>query len=165
MNVRPMFGAYRDLVLGLAVVALISGIMLRGGPAELAAQSSNATVDAASGGGWIPGVSDGKATFGLSARIHPDGKVTGHLLYMDRGVDFALESTSIHFFSAFGCQAHIQGEADTSFGPVNFVVGVTDKGEPGKHDTFTIHAVGNTTYFNENVLGGGNIQVHGKACK
>jgi len=116
------------------------------------------------GGGWIP-VAGGKATFGVQGGIQ-NGLPTGHLVYHDHAIDFRVESTSITSFSSVGCQSTIEGNGNSNQGsPVHFVVTVTDGGEPGTNDTFSIQVTDSAPpYAAGDTLGGGNIQVHRQTC-
>jgi hypothetical protein len=112
------------------------------------------------GGGWIP-VAGGKGTFGVVGGTQPDGTPAGHLVYIDHGVgSLTVQSTSI---TSGGCT--IQGSGTSNFGPVNFIVTVTDAGEPGTSDTFSITVSGAISYSAAGRLGGGNIQAHRLTCQ
>jgi hypothetical protein len=126
----------------------------------------------ATGGGWIF-VGQGKATFGFVAGT--DG--AGHLVYDDHDLDLIIESTSMTSVTA-DCHStiHAAGIARTrdTTQEVTFQVDVTDAGEPGRNDTFTIR-VDTLGYARTGTLGGGNIEVdgsfaggkvlaHGRAC-
>jgi len=112
----------------------------------------------ATGGGWIP-VGEGKATFGFVAGT--DGN--GHLVYDDHEVDLVIESTSMTSVTA-DCHStiHAAGIARTNgtTQEVTFQVDVTDAGEPGRNDTFSIR-VDSLAYVRAGTLGGGNIEVDG----
>ena len=116
------------------------------------------------GGGWIP-VPGGKGTFGVHGGIQ-NGMPTGHLVYHDHAIDFRVESTSITSYSNLGCQSTIEGDGNSNQGsPVHFVVTVTDGGEPGTNDSFSIQVTGAAPpYAAADNLGGGNIQVHRQTC-
>ena len=114
--------------------------------------------DATTGGGWIP-VAGGMGTFGLVGAS--DGTPKGHVVYIDHGTGFSLQSTSITEFIP-GCTSTISGTANG--GSVTFQVTVTDNAEPGAgSDTFSIDvpALG---YTRSGTLDGGNIQVHRMRC-
>jgi len=116
--------------------------------------------DATTGGGWIP-ASGATGTFGFVAST--DGTITkGHVVYIDHGMAFSLQSTSITDFIP-GCTSTISGTANG--GSVNFQVTVTDNAEPGAgSDTFRID-VPALAYIRTGTLGGGNIQVHRMPCR
>ena len=138
----------------LAFLTVIAFVLFGHYPCR--AQASDAT----RGAGWIfSGLGD-RATFALSVAVQSDGALRGHLRFIDRSVGLTVESTSITSFTP-GCTSTLSGTADSSFGPVNFTVAVTDNGEPGSSDTFTIEVTGSITYTVAGVLGGGNIQASG----
>src|SRR5437870_5514930 len=70
-----------------------------------------------SGGGWIPGVAFGKATFSVVGRLQQDGTVTGNVAYDDHDINLSLTSTSITSFVP-GCVSQIEGDGNSNFGPV-----------------------------------------------
>jgi hypothetical protein len=145
--------------------------------ADVVLAMSNASIDCqpgagpsgsfTTGGGWIP-VAGGKANFGVHGGFEKDGITpTGHLVYHDHPANFRLESTSITGYGPFACGATITGNANSNRGQVTFTVTVTDSGEPGTNDTFTIQVTGGTPPYpgaSDN-LGGGNIKVHGQTCQ
>ena len=115
-----------------------------------------------SGGGGITG-QVGKGTFGVHGGTQPDGTQAGHLVFIDHGNGFTVQSTSVST-SSTACMSTIQGSGSSSAGPADFTVQVQDNGEPGTTDTFTIHVTGvggaPTLYDAGGVLQGGNIRVH-----
>jgi hypothetical protein len=120
-----------------------------------------------SGSGWIPLLlTGGKGTFSLHA-FQQDLTSTGRLVYTDHDIGFRVKSTSISSFGP-GCVSMIMGTGDSSGGPVQFVVTVTDAGEPGAgSDTFSIQVFSGVTLIYSQgplPLGGGNIQAHGLLC-
>ncbi|PYN55028.1 MAG: hypothetical protein DMD92_17720, partial [Candidatus Rokuibacteriota bacterium] len=81
---------------------------------------------------------------------------------------FRVQSTSIESVTP-SCQgsvpqSQIVGSGNSNFGPVGFTVTVTDAGEPGSSDTFTIEVSGAVGDFQSGTLGGGNIQVRRQTC-
>jgi len=117
------------------------------------------------GGGWIP-VSADKGTFGLLGGFASDGTPTGHLAYVDHGVDLAIESTSITAFAASACASKMSGTGTGHMGGVSgtvqFNLGMQDGGEPGRNDIFEIHVTGAFTYdAGPSALAGGNLQIDG----
>ncbi len=115
------------------------------------------------GGGWIP-ASGGKGTFGVHGGLDSSGLPTGHLVYHDHAVDFRLESTSISNVTSAGCVTTIFGSGNSSLGPADFRVDVTDAGEPGTSDSFQIQVFGAAYPGAGGSLGGGNIQQHRPPC-
>jgi hypothetical protein len=116
------------------------------------------------GSGWIPLLATGgKGTFSVLGGFQKDLTPRGHLIYIDHDIDFRVESTSISGFTP-GCLSTIEGVGDSNFGPVDFVVAVTDGGKTGHNDAFTIITGGAFTYAQAGILGGGNVKAHGLPC-
>ena len=119
------------------------------------------TATSTTGGGWISDA--GKETFGFAANMD-GGSASGHLEYNDHGSGLTLHSILIATVTTVDCTTTITGTANTNTGAqVDFRVDVTDNGDPGRNDTFTISAAGGT-HARTGVLGSGNIQVHERAC-
>jgi hypothetical protein len=119
--------------------------------------------DFVTGGGWIALESNNckkknKATFGVSGGIKND-KFWGQLSYNDH-VGMKIKSTSVTSYiviDAFTRQ--IDGLAKVNgIGSVAYKVIVTDNGEPGINDTFSIEL--SSGYNAAGTLIGGNIQLH-----
>jgi hypothetical protein len=183
LTVNALHVTTRDALTGqpLADVVLATAdtdIQCQTGSA-LAAQTAwaqSTPLEFASGGGWIF-TSGGKGTFGFFAGIQDDGTPTGHLVYIDHGIDFSVESTSITRVSSDSdsCTRVIEGDGTSNGAPVRFRITVRDGGEPGRNDIFTIDVVGAFTYAASGPLAGGNIEIdgsfaggkvvaHGNAC-
>ena len=111
------------------------------------------------GGGFI-NINDVKATFGVSGGIK-NGKFWGQLEYNDHnGVQVkSIEVTNYTVIDAVTRQidgnAKINGEDSFAY-----TVVVSDNGEPGTNDSFSI--VLSTGYSASGTLNGGNIQLHVK---
>ena len=117
--------------------------------------------DSTTGGGWIP-VGGGKGTFGFAVDTN-NTTLRGHVSYEDHGTPgVKLQSTAITDFIP-GCTSEIDGTGTGNGLPVTFNVTVTDHGEPGTSDTFSI-VIPELGYSRSNTLGGGNIQAHSPAC-
>lgn len=102
------------------------------------------------GGGFIPGESGGKATFGFNAR---DGK--GQIQYIDHSNGLKIHGKTVSSFSISGNCATFSG--NTKEGQA-YEVTACDNGEPGGGaDTFSISVDG---YSNGATLTHGNIQLH-----
>jgi hypothetical protein len=123
--------------------------------------------DFVTGGGWITGTPSGaKGNFGVAGGDRKQG-LWGHLNYIDHGNGMHVKATSITGYAILDATTRqITGSAEINAqSGFTFVVVVSDKGEPGRNDTFSIslsngyHAAGN--------LIGGNIQLHNKpaGCK
>ncbi|SRR5712691_7573940 len=129
------------------------------------AVDTNSALSLTTGGGWIVGrAAPGFATFGFVAGVHPDGSFFGHLVYIDHGTGYVLQSTSIAPVFTFGCLGEFEGIGDDNVSalPVSFNVEVGDNGEPGTGlDAFTIGISPEASESNSGTLEGGNIQVHG----
>ncbi|TMB10882.1 MAG: hypothetical protein E6J71_26190 [Deltaproteobacteria bacterium] len=120
--------------------------------------------DATTGGGWIPvAPGGGKGTFGVEGAYQPDGTLAGHVVYIDHDIDLKVQSTGMTNFVP-GCTSHIDGTATANSAPVTFNVIVTDHGEPGTSDTFSI-VIPELGYSQSGTLGGGNIKVHRLHCQ
>lgn len=116
-------------------------------------------------GGWIPAdpASDGKATFGLTAKVKADGTPSGHLTYQDHFQGRSIKSTAITAVVVVETDSKcvdVFGMAtDSVVGAVTFKVRACDYREPGKGaDTFSIETSGG--YLRSDTLGGGNVQNH-----
>ena len=110
-------------------------------------------------GGWIV-VPDGKATFGITAKVNSNGAASGHLTYQDHVLDRTVKSTTVSAVVVNGNCAQIVGTATVNGTPgFGFDVNVCDHGEPGKDaDTFSIFM--SDGYTRAGTLSGGNVQIH-----
>jgi hypothetical protein len=119
----------------------------------------------ASGGGWILAPDGSKGTFGVFGGLREDGSFTGHVVYIDHGIDLRVKST-VTKFAASGCQSEISSEGESNGQPATIDVTLTDGSEPGESDIFTIKVSGGGTVFYTagGMLGGGNLQAHGQPC-
>jgi hypothetical protein len=124
-----------------------------------------ATETKTTGGGWIPPDGEfGKSNFGFVAAFNPDGSPKGHLVYKDHAMNITIRSLTVVPTPAAGCTQTFAGVAESNVaGTVEYEVTVTDGGEPGSTDTFSI-TIPNIGYERSSPLGGGNIQVHGQPC-
>jgi hypothetical protein len=160
-------GSTADLkVVALHVITIdaVSGQVL----ADVQLAIAEAIIDCQPGsgpaGGFVTGggsiaVPGGKGTFGFVGGTQPDGTQAGHLVYIDHGVqNLSVQSTSV---TSNGCV--IQGSGTSDTGPVTFTVTVTDRGEPGTNDTFSIQ-IPERAYSQTGSLEGGNIQTHRLSC-
>jgi len=143
--------------------------------------TSASCLDFTSGGGWIPSasISGGKATFGFSAGYKQGGiSPTGEVEYHDHADgQFNVHSLDVLYYGC-GIDANSRGfGGDAELNHVSgycYEVFIHDNGEPGRGvDEFSIflwppgtqcptspptEAAGQ--YSNDNVLGGGNIEIH-----
>jgi hypothetical protein len=116
--------------------------------------------DFVTGGGWISVKKGEKATFGVSGGIK-NNKFWGQLSFNDhakKGMN--VKSTSVTDYiviDAFTRQ--IEGVARVNdHNMVTYKVVVTDNGEPGRNDKFSLEL--SNGYFISGTLDGGNIQLH-----
>jgi hypothetical protein len=111
-----------------------------------------------SGGGFIR-VLDAKNSFGFNADAENPLVGEGGLGYVDRGPSpFRFSATRISAVELSGNRATIAGEGLVDgVRPTSFLVQVTDNGELGSSDVFSITL--GTGYTASGTLGGGNIHV------
>lgn len=116
--------------------------------------------DFVTGGGWITGTPSGtRANFGVAGGIK-NGAFWGHLTYIDHGGP-KVQGTGVTAYTVTGdVSRHIEGTAEIDGVSGTYKVDVTDAGEPGRDDTFSIEL--STGYRASGTLRGGNIQLHAK---
>jgi hypothetical protein len=166
----------------LVVFLLVGGlIIIPGEPAG--AHPEELICDFLTGGGWIVRPNGAKANFGVGGGCK-HGEFWGHLNYLDHGNTPApavvpppfhvhwMTITAYIFIDA--TSRDICGTATTNhplYPVVDFHLRASDKGEPGRDDTFAIRlgvsgSVIYTTEFDSDKTlggpgpGGGNIQLH-----
>jgi hypothetical protein len=115
--------------------------------------------DFVTGGGWIITPSGAKGNFGVAGGIK-NGAYWGHLIYIDHGIDMKVKGTGVTAYVITPpTSRHIEGTAEVNGQPgFTYQVDVTDNGEPGTNDTFTIKL--SNGYSASGTLAGGNIQLH-----
>jgi hypothetical protein len=126
--------------------------------------------DFTTGGGWFPaGAAPNARKIFAVAGGYKNGQPWGHLNYLDKAGNMRVKGTAVMSYentkTENGNVSIIKGTAELSDGtPVGYTVIVADNGEPGDADTFDITL--SNGYHSGGVLGGGNIQFHGKpgAC-
>lgn len=116
-------------------------------------------VDTVTAGGWITGTPSGvRANFGLVARdpVDPSGNVN----YVDHGTGMHVKSTAITAYVIVDADTRrIEGTAEIDgVGGFTFVVIVSDLGEPGRSDTFSVTL--SSGYSASGTLAGGNVKIH-----
>jgi len=114
--------------------------------------------DFVTGGGWI----NDKATFGVSGGIKHD-KFWGQLSYNEHGKNgIKVKSTSVTGYIVIDAVTRqIDGIAKVNGkGAFAYTVIVSDNGEPGRADTFSLTV--SNGYSASGTLTGGNIQLHKK---
>ena len=119
--------------------------------------------DFVTGGGWITGTPSGeKGTFGVAGGIK-NGALWGHLTYIDHGTNMKVKGTGVTAYTVTGpTTRHIEGTADINGRSGSYQVDVSDNGEPGRNDMFSIML--SNGYSASGLLIGGNIQLH-QPCK
>jgi hypothetical protein len=119
--------------------------------------------DFVTGGGFITAPSGAKGNFGVAGGIK-NGAFWGHLEYIDHGSNGPkVHGTGVTTYVVVSAtQRHIEGTATVNGqGGFTYSVDVTDNGEPGTNDSFTIRL--SNGYLAGGTLGGGNIKIH-KPC-
>lgn len=116
--------------------------------------------DFVTGGGWITGTPSGsRGNFGVAGGLK-HGSLWGHLVFIDHGSGGPkVKGTGVTAYSGAGNTRHIEGTAEVN-GQSGFTyeVDVTDNGEPGRDDTFSLRL--SNGYTASGKLAGGNIQLH-----
>ena len=119
--------------------------------------------DFVTGGGWITGTPSGeRGTFGVAGGIK-NGGLWGHLTYIDHGTNMKVKGTGVTAYTVTGpTTRHIEGTAEIDGRSGSYQVDVSDNGEPGRNDMFSIML--SNGYSASGLLIGGNIQLH-QPCK
>jgi len=132
--------------------------------------------DFITGGGWIITPTGGKGTFAVSGGIRHN-VLSGHLEYHDQSRGINVHGTGVFNYgpTEVATTRLIQGTAEVN-GQSGYIytVIVSDNGEPGVGDVFTISLEGPVEFSGYTAgsdlmgtplnLGGGNIQLHTKCC-
>ncbi len=128
--------------------------------------------DRVTGGGWIFGPSGAKANFAVAGGIM-NGKFWGHLTYDAHGLkgkwnDLDVKGTGVTAYAVVDAVTrHIEGTARINgHSGFTYKVDVSDNGEPGRNDTFSLWL--SNGYTASGKVMGGNIQLHKAhvgACK
>lgn len=121
--------------------------------------------DFVTGGGRITVTPSGaKGNFGVAGG-YKNGALWGHLTYIDHGPGGPkVKGIEVTAYGGSGTTRHIEGTAEVDgTGGFTYMVDVTDDGEPGRNDMFTISVPELSGYTASGTLGGGNIQLH-KPC-
>jgi len=139
--------------------------------------------DFITGGGWIITPTGGKGTFAVSGGIRHNVP-SGHLEYHDQSMGINVHGTGVLNYGVtevdgISSPRFIQGTAEVNGqGGYIYTVIVSDDGEPGVGDVFTISLTGPPPPMGFGgytagsdlmatpviTLGGGNIQLHTKCC-
>ena len=129
-------------------------------------QCNDKGYDFLTGGGWITGTPSGKRANLAVAGGVKNGALWGHLMFIDHGPNGprikGIDVTSYTYVDP--TTRRIAGTAEINGVAGTYEVVVSDKGEPGRSDTFTLTT--STGYSATGNLVGGNIQLHLKpsAC-
>ena len=116
--------------------------------------------DFITGGGWIDAASSGKATFGVSGGIK-NGEYWGQLSFNDHSANgVKVKSFDVTSYQVIDAETRrVEGMATVNGqDTVNYTVVISDQGEPGTNDTFSLEL--SDGYSVEGILQGGNIQLH-----
>lgn len=119
--------------------------------------------DFVTGGGWIDPRNDGtRANFAVAGGIK--NGFWGHLLYIDHGTKMKVKGTEVTAYVIVDeTTRHIEGKCEINRATgYTYKVDVSDKGEPGREDTFSMTL--SNGYSASQKLAGGNIQLH-KPCR
>ena len=149
--------ALHVVVTGVADVIVSSAhadIVCRGQP------QCDASKDFVTGGGWINGPSGAKGTFGVAGGIK-NGGLWGHLTFIDHGSGGPkVKGTGVTAYVIVDdTTRRVTGSAEVDGqGGFTYSVVVSDKGEPGRNDTFSLEL--SNGYRASGSLQGGNIQLH-----
>lgn len=118
--------------------------------------------DFVTGGGWIVAPSGEKGTFAVGGGIK-NGAFWGHLTYIDHGARLRVKGTAVTGYEILGpTTRRIRGTAEINGQAGTYEVTVSDNGEPGRNDEFTLQL--STGYMATGKLIGGNIQLHRPDC-
>ncbi len=121
--------------------------------------------DFVTSGGWIVAPSGKRGNFAAAGGLK-NGELWGHLTYIDHGpAGPRVKGLVVTEYTIVDATTRrIKGTAEINGVPGTYDVVVSDKGEPGRADTFTITL--STGYTATGNLVGGNVQLHVKpsAC-
>jgi hypothetical protein len=125
--------------------------------------------DFTTGGGWIT-AGDGphaRKNFAVAGG-YKNGLPWGHLTYLDKATGLRVKGTGVSSYkntpTPNGMTSEIEGTGELADGSgVKYIATVTDNGEPGDADEFSILL--DNGYKSGGVLGGGNIQFHQKPTR
>jgi len=85
-------------------------------------------------------------------------KLVGSFSYSDPNTPLSFRALKITSLSFNGNQAHFTGTAKIGRQKISFTVDVTDNGDPGNNDFFSIHV--SNGYSASGFLTSGNISIH-----
>ncbi|OLD89392.1 MAG: hypothetical protein AUG85_01960 [Gemmatimonadetes bacterium 13_1_20CM_4_66_11] len=145
----------------------LADVIISSAHADISCAACTAPVgDFVTGGGWITNASGDRANLGVAGGIK-NGGLWGHLTYIDHGPNgIKVKGTDVTSYEVTGLTSRrIKGIAEVDgVSGIGYTVDVTDAGEPGRDDTFSITL--SNRYSASGTLAGGNIQLHAKpdAC-
>ena len=162
-------------ILALTSITLTTGVNLSGSALALngAVTMDTDTVSVCQGGargkcrvkvtgGGSIRVAEGFASFGFEVQQKKDGRVKGQLEYVNHASGTKIKIREFTSLLIIGNTATFAGTGTINRLPGSFIVTVTDEGEPGRNDRFSISISGGPT--EEGALRSGNIQIHEKKC-
>jgi hypothetical protein len=156
----------RMLALNGAVTMIEDSISVCGSSTGGPVPPSDTYNDFVTGGGWIEqsGQKNNKATFGVSGGIKQN-QFWGQLSFDDHSNSIKVKSTAVTGYFVLGpVTRRIEGTATINGeGSFTYTVIVTDNGEPGRNDSFSLAL--STGYSISGTLSGGNIQLHTRGKK
>lgn len=138
----------------------VANVLVSSAHADINCMTSPALVgDFVTGGGFITGTPSGlRANFGVAGGIK-NGALWGHLTYIDHGSGMQVKGTAVTSYQTINpTTRRITGTAAINGVAGTYDVVVSDAGEPGTADTFTISL--SNGYTASGTLVGGNIQLH-----
>ncbi|MCI0606596.1 hypothetical protein L0156_26730 [bacterium] len=141
----------------------IADVIISSAHADISCRNNPACdKDFTTGGGFITLPTSARANFGVAGGIK-NGGFWGHLTYIDHGTGMKVKGTGVTAYVVVNnTTRHIEGTAEINGqGGFTYQVDVSDNGEPGRNDTFSISL--SNGYFASGKLSGGNIQLH--VCK
>jgi len=117
-----------------------------------------------SNGGWITAANTDEATFGGNAKVSLSGATSGQQEYQDHGpvqpMNFKASTVSTVVCSDDRKTAEIYGTATVDgAGSFDYRIVLTDNGEPGSSDRYSILVPGVGYASGDQILRGGNIQI------
>jgi hypothetical protein len=148
----------------LTLVSLAAAALLLAGPLVAHEEWGEPVNDRLTGGGFItdtPG--GGKGTFSIGGGHFKDGRLWGHLNYIDHDTGMHVKASADTFFQyslSNQTERRITGDCTINGEFGGFTVFAADNGEPGKKDTF--HIFLSNGYHAGGYVKGGNIQLHKK---
>ena len=111
--------------------------------------------------GTISGPNENQVSFEVDGRIvmmKKKNRIIGNVAFEDPAVPFSFRSMKVTVLTFNGNQAHLAGSGKIGKMKVSFTVDVTDNGQPGTNDFFSIHF--SNGYSASGFLTSGNISIH-----